>query len=149
MTWASCPHGVRTRGKKKQVVGRGDRENHSFPRRDVEIPETIHFPPPASQQQHARQGTKWAFEGSRTPKTTQEKSNQKGQTFSAVPVPTEHSSNRPQTVLTVARLYIEPTLKEESGPVGDPVRACSKGRQVAKRGGGGLERVWGDVKCGI
>ena len=37
------------------------------------------------------------------------------------PVPTEHSSNCPQTVLTVARLYIEPTLKGESGPVGDPV----------------------------
>ena len=42
-------------------------------------------------------------------------------TFSVSPVPTEHSSNCPQTVLTVARLYIEPTLKGESGPVGDPV----------------------------
>ena len=34
-------------------------------------------------------------------------------TFSVSPVPTEHSSNCPQTVLTVARLYIEPTVREE------------------------------------
>ena len=33
----------------------------------------------------------------------------------------EHSSEHPQETLTVARLYIEPTLKGESGPVGDPI----------------------------
>ena len=42
-------------------------------------------------------------------------------TFSVTPVPMEHSSDHPQETLTVARLYIEPTLKGESGPVGDPV----------------------------
>ena len=33
-------------------------------------------------------------------------------TFSVTPVPMEHSSNHPQMTLTVARLYIEPTLPE-------------------------------------
>ena len=55
----------------------------------------------------------------RSSSTSKERSNQV--TFSVTPVPTEHSSDHPQMTLTVARLYIEPTLKRESGPTGDPV----------------------------
>ena len=42
-------------------------------------------------------------------------------TFSVSQSQRSTARTRPQTVLTVARLYIEPTLKGESGPVGDPV----------------------------
>ena len=33
-------------------------------------------------------------------------------TFSVTAVPMEHSTNHPQMILTVAKLYIEPTLPE-------------------------------------
>lgn len=86
------------------------------PRVDVET-ETIHF----TQDDHhsiPEGPTHDAPIGSRTPvaKATGEDDPRKEWkvlvTFSVTPVPMEHSSNHPQMTLTVARLYIEPTLPE-------------------------------------